>query len=148
MFYSYSQEDERLRKQLEKQLATLKQQHVIEEWHDQDIRAGEEWKTEIHTQLDRADIILLLVSPSFLASDYISSFELQKALEKHRNGEALIVPIILRASDWQNTPLVRLQALPMNGKPVMSQKNRDDVFLAIALEIRRAIEKFLSSQKH
>ena len=66
MFYSYAHEDERLRKKLETHLALLQQQGLITAWHDREISAGTEWANEINAHLETAQIILLLVSSSFL----------------------------------------------------------------------------------
>lgn len=69
LFYSYAHEDEVLREQLEKHLRMLRRQELISEWHDRQIVAGTEWKKEIDEHLNTASIILLLISPDFLASD-------------------------------------------------------------------------------
>ena len=70
LFYSYSHKDEALRERIEEQLVVLRRRGLIAAWHDREIIAGEDWKGKIDEHLDSADIILLLVSPSFLASDY------------------------------------------------------------------------------
>ena len=70
LFYAYSHKDEELRKELEDHLSLLRRQGVISGWHDRMIGAGEEWKGQLDKNLEEAQIILLLISPSFLASDY------------------------------------------------------------------------------
>jgi hypothetical protein len=80
IFYSYSHVDGPIRDQLEKHLASLKRLGVIETWHDRQIGPGEEWKTEIDQHLKSADIILLLVSPDFIASNYCYEIEANEAL--------------------------------------------------------------------
>jgi len=70
VFFSYSHADEALRDQLEKQLSILRRQGVIETWHDRRIGAGEEIDKAISENLVSADIILLLISPDFINSDY------------------------------------------------------------------------------
>src|SRR6266567_6317476 len=96
IFYSYAYEDERLRKKLETHLALLQQQGLITGWHDSEISAGTEWAHEINAHLEAAQIILLLVSSSFLASKYCYSSEMLRALERHEAGTARVIPIILR----------------------------------------------------
>jgi len=91
--------------------------------------------------LERADIILLLISADFIASDYCYSIEMMRALERHDAGEARVIPIILRPTYWQETPFSKLQVLPTEGKPVMKWRDRDDAFLDIAEGIRKAIEE-------
>ena len=70
VFFSYCHADEELRNQLEKQLAILKRQGVIETWHDRRVGAGEEFDSAISAELESSDMILLLVSADFLNSDY------------------------------------------------------------------------------
>src|SRR6516165_5669862 len=102
LFYSYSHEDEILRDQLEKHLRHLQRQGLISAWHDRQILAGETWEHEIDRHLEMASIILLLISPDFLGSDYCYENEMQRALERHERGEARVIPLILRPCDWQH----------------------------------------------
>src|ERR1700726_1357463 len=104
LFYSYAHRDERLRKRLETHLSVLRQQGVITEWHDRKIVAGTDWKQSIDAHLMTATVILLLVSPDFLASDYCYGVEMQRALARHGAGEASVIPVILRPVDWQGAP--------------------------------------------
>jgi hypothetical protein len=103
---------------LEVHLKLLKRQDIIQDWHDRDISAGTEWARQISTQLETADIILLLISPDFIASDYCWDIELKRAMERHEAGEARVIPIILRQTDWAGAPFGKLQALPKDAKPV------------------------------
>jgi hypothetical protein len=137
IFYSYSHKDEALRDQLEKHLAILQRQHVISGWHDRAIQAGVEWELQIHEHLESADIILLLVSADFLASDYCWGKEVTRAMERHESGTARVIPILLRAVDWAGAPFSRLQALPKDAKPVTSWSNHDEAFADIARGIRQ-----------
>jgi hypothetical protein len=100
IFFSYSHKDERLRNQLAEHLSTLKNQGVIDDWHDRKITAGTEWEGQIDEHLNTAKIILLLISSSFLASKYCYDIELKRAMERHNADEARVIPIILRSSDW------------------------------------------------
>ncbi len=81
---------------------------------DRRIPAGKEWDEAIDEHLESARIILLLVSADFVASDYIWSHELRRAMERHQAGEARVLPIILRAVDLQSAPFGKLQVLPKN----------------------------------
>ncbi len=83
IFYSYAHTDEKYRNQLEIHLSALRRQGIISEWSDRRLGAGQEWRNEIDTHLDSAEIILLLVSPDLIASDYCWDVEVKKALEKH-----------------------------------------------------------------
>ncbi len=142
LFYSYSHKDEEMRDTLEEHLSMLKRKRVISNWHDRGIGAGREWAGEINEHLKSADIILLLISSSFLASDYCYDVELGLAMERHESGEARVIPIILRpCDDWTSAPFGKLQALPKNALPVTKWPDRDEAFADIAKGIRKAAEE-------
>jgi hypothetical protein len=117
LFYSYAHEDETLRDQLNDPLALLQHQGYIQGWYDRDISAGGLWAEKIDKRLETAQIILLLVSSSFLASKYCYGVEMQKAMARHEDGQAIVIPIILRPCDWEDAPFGKLQALPKDAKP-------------------------------
>ena len=142
VFFSYAREDETLRDELEKHLKLLQRQGIITGWHNRKIGAGQEWKNEIDTHLNTAPIILLLVSPSFIASDYCWDVEVKRAMERHKANEACVIPIILKSvDDWQTAPFGNLQPLPKDGKPVTRRGNRDAVFADVAKGIREEVER-------
>jgi TIR domain len=142
VFFSYSHVDEALRDQLETQLAMLKRQGAIETWHDRRIGAGENLHDAIDSHINTADIILLLVSPEFLASDYCYEREMRRAMERHEAGEATVIPVILRPSDWHGAPFGSLMATPPDGRPVTQWPDRDQAFLEVVRAIRGAAERF------
>jgi len=142
VFFSYAHNDEKLRNELEKHLALLKRQGVIDTWHDRRIDAGENVHEEISEYLEKADMILLLVSADFLASDYCYDIEMQRALERHQRGDARIIPVILRPCEWQKAPFGSLLAAPTDGKPITKFENLDDAFLEVTHAIRKAADKF------
>src|SRR6266487_1235889 len=141
VFYAYAHEDELLRDQLEKHLSLLSRQGLISEWHDRQIEAGAEWAKQIDEHLESASIILLLISPDFLASDYCYNVEMQRALERSSLGEARVIPIILRPVDWHNAPFADLQCLPRDAKPVTQWANQDAAFRNISQELRRILKQ-------
>jgi hypothetical protein len=141
VFYSYAHLDEPLRTELDKHLSSLRREGVIAGWHDRRITAGTEWAGAIDAHLQCAQIILLLVSADFLASDYCNDVELQHAMARHEAGEARVIPIILRAVDWQRAPFGKLQALPQDGRPITSWPNQDEAFLDVARGIRTVAEE-------
>jgi parallel beta-helix repeat protein len=138
---SYSHIDEALRNELEKHLSILKRQKLISTWYDRKIGAGEEWKGQIDDHLDSAQIILLLISADFLASDYCYDIEMKRAMERHESGEARVIPIILRPVDWKGAPFGKLQALPTNAEPIVSKKwgCADEAFVDVARGLRAAV---------
>jgi hypothetical protein len=147
VFFSYSHKDEPYVDELRKHLSILKRSGVISTWHDRMIGAGSEWKGELDHHLETAEIILLLVSADFNSSDYCWDVEMTRAMERHDAGEALVIPVILRPiANFNNTPFGKLQALPIDLRPVSTWPNRDDAFVNIAEGIQRAISE-LSSKK-
>lgn len=141
VFFSYSHEDEALRDQLEKHLAMLKRQGIIESWHDRRMKAGSRLNWEIDRELNAADIILLLLSPDFLHSDYCYKIEKARALQRHDEGSARVVSIILRPCDWKHTDLAAYLVTPKDGRPITQWPDRDEAFLDVVTSIRRAIEE-------
>src|SRR5260370_4426379 len=141
IFYCYAREDRMLRDKLEIHLGTLKQLGKITSWYDRNISAGEEWEREIDDHLNKAHIILLLISPYFMHSDYSYGKEMKRAMERHAAQNARVIPIILRPVDWEDTPFSQLQVLPTNGRAVTSWRNQDEAFLDIVKGIRKAIKE-------
>ncbi|NEU71868.1 toll/interleukin-1 receptor domain-containing protein [Hassallia byssoidea VB512170] len=146
VFFSYSHKDEVLRDDLATHLSLMKRKGVIEAWHDREITAGAEWANAIDDNLNAADIILLLVSANFLASDYCYDIEMQRAMERHEAKEARVIPIILKPTDWSDAPFAKLQALPKNAKAVTTWQDKDEAFLNIAQGIRRVVEDMAKSK--
>lgn len=136
LFFSYSHRDEAVRDELEVHLAMLKRQGVIDAWHDRRILAGDEWDQVIGENLERADIILLLVSPYFLASNYCYDIEVKRALERHDAGEARVIPVIVDPCDWKAAPFAKLAAVPKDGKAITKHPNQHDAFLEVVQAIR------------
>lgn len=141
VFFSYSHVDEALRDELEKQLSMLKRQGLIETWHDRRIGAGEEIDETINEHVNSDDIILLLVSPDFLASNYCYDIEMKRAVDRHEQGEVIVIPVILRPCDWHPAPFGKLNATPPDGKPITKWADRDEAFLEVAKAVRRAAER-------
>ncbi|MCU0549088.1 MAG: GUN4 domain-containing protein [Leptolyngbya sp. Prado105] len=147
IFFSYSHKDEALRDKLAEHLSALKRSNVIQEWHDRQIPPGSEWKDEIDRNLRTADIILLLVSASFLSSDYCWSEELAISMARHEAKEACIIPIILRPCDWQETPFAKLQVLPKDAKAVTLWSNEDEALTNVAQSIRLTVNQVVEQKK-
>lgn len=145
LFFSYSHADEALRDQLETQLAMLKRQGVITTWHDRRIGAGQEIDQAIDAGMEAAGIILLLVSPDFIASNYCYEREMTSAMERHAAKNAIVIPVILRPCDWHHAPFGKLLATPTDGRPVTQWPDRDQAFLEVAKSIRAATERLTKS---
>jgi internalin A len=147
LFYSYSHKDESLRNELETHLKLLHRQGLIEAWHDRKIEAGDEWKQKIDEYLERAAIVLLLISSDFISSDYCYEKEMQSALERHERGEARVIPVVVRDVNWRIAPFAKLQALPKDGKAVTLWENRDSAWRNVSEGIERVVEEMRSKSR-
>ena len=147
VFFSYSHKDKSLRDKLATHLKIFERQGVISGWTDRKITAGSEWAGKIDEHLNSAQVILLLISADFLASDYCYDIEMKRAMERHDSGEARVIPVILRPCPWQSAPFGKLQALPMNACPVTDWSNRDKAFLDIAEGIKAAIKEMAADPR-
>jgi hypothetical protein len=142
IFCCYAHEDEALLNKLKTHLRPLQRQGLIDVWHDRDISAGTEWEREINEHLDTAQIILLLVSPDFMNSDYCYGKEMKRALERHERGDVHAIPVILRHVYWQGV-LGKLQALPKDALPVTDPEwyNLDRALYNVTEGIRKVVEE-------
>jgi internalin A len=140
VFFSYSHKDETLRDELETHLKLLQRLGILSTWHDRKILPGKEWDGEIDLNLDRARIILLLVSADFIASQYCWDKEVAHAMERHETGEATVIPIMLRPCEWNGAPFAKLQGLPTNMRPVTEFENRDAAWKDVATGLRTIAE--------
>jgi hypothetical protein len=131
VFFSYCHQDEDLRNELGRHLKLLERAGLIQGWHDRKIVPGEEWAAEIDNHLYTCDVILLLLSADFFASDYCSEIETPVALERHRASAACAIPVVLRPVMWRQSPLAALQALPKNATPVAAWTSRDEAFVNV-----------------
>lgn len=138
VFFSYSHADEKLRDQIEKQLSLLKRQGIIETWHDRRIGAGEHIHDAIDSHSSSDEIILLLVSPDFIDSDYCYEKEMLRAMQRHHAGQAIVIPVILRPCDWHGAPFGSLNAVPRDGKAITRMPDMDEAMLEVANAVRDA----------
>lgn len=141
VYISYAEKDEDLEEELVTHLTLLKRQRIISTWHSRQIGLGREKDKEFDSHIDTAQIILLLVSPRFMASNYCYEQEMMRAMQRHSDGRARVIPILLRHTEWKSAPFSNLQGLPRNGKPVVSWSDRDQAWSMIASEIRRLCDE-------
>lgn len=142
-FVIYAREDRDALLELKKQLIPLERRGQISIWHDGEIVPGEEWEKAIKLRLETADLILLLLSSDFFASDYIEKKELKEALLRHARGESTVAPVIVRHCLWQEHPEIeKLQVLPDNAHPIYAKKqwdSPDEAFANVAAGIARLL---------
>ncbi|MEA5564989.1 TIR domain-containing protein, partial [Anabaena sp. UHCC 0399] len=144
VFISYHQQDEELRQELEKHLASLRQENLIASWHDRKIIPGQEIKREIDQHLNQAGLILLLISSDFLDSEYHWTVEVTRALQQNAAKKACVIPVLLRHVDLGTGRLTELLPLPKNRKPIKNWADRDEAFFEVAKGIREAIAPLMA----
>ncbi len=138
LFVSYSRKD---RKFLERFLVALKAyEHLerLEEWHDRKLVPGDPWDTEIRRRMEHADVIVLLLTMDFLASDYIRKVEGPLALRLHETGAVRVVPVLVGACEAGRSPFAHLTFT--NSDPITGERDRDAAWVRVAAEIARAAE--------
>jgi hypothetical protein len=144
LFISYAREDEAYRKELGKHLSVLLRQQVITTWHDRQIVAGQEWSREIDAHLESASVIVLLVSPDFVHSQYCWDKEMARALHRHDSEDAVVIPVFIRPVDFEGAPFAPLHGLPKDAKPVSTWHNHDEAWVDIVQGIRKTVEQLRS----
>ena len=148
IFISYSHFDIKYRERLDRSLASLRRAYPAVIWNDGEIRAGMDFRQEIVKHLEQAQIILLLVSDNFLASEYCNEEELKPAMKRHHVGDAHVIPVILNQCLWRIAPFGKLQALPRQGKAITGWNPRSAGYANVAEGIEKVITYILNSAKH
>jgi internalin A len=140
LFYSYSGKDEEFKAELETHLSLLKREGKLSTWHMKKIVPGTDWDKAIDENLKSADIILLMISSDFLASDYIWDVEVRQAMQQHESGESHVIPVIVRDCSWTTAPFGKLQGVP-KGKAVKLWPDRDSAWREISDWIRKIADE-------
>lgn len=142
VFISYARKDGELLKNFLEHLKPLQRSGHISAWYDRDISSGSEWRKTLDFNLDAAELFLLIVSPSFIYSDFIYDVEMSRAMVRYERGEAIVLPVIFRPVEWSFTPFAKIQALPRDAKPVTSWDDPDEAYLDIIKGIRQVVDEF------
>lgn len=146
-FYCSASEDEQFQDALDNHLSSFKRQGLLKTWSEREIRAGELYEAAIDMHLKEAHIVFCLVSPDFVASDSCYKRVMPQALERHKHGDTQVIPILIRPTYWENTPLSDLQMLPSNTRAVTSWSNHDDAWQEVVKGIVPIIKKMSLSLK-
>jgi internalin A len=146
LFYCYADEDNYLGNELGRVLNPLLREGWIESWQGLQIPAGEKWQNRIdkniYENMEQVEIILLLLSDDFIASNFLQSVEMRRVLERHKKGEARVILILLRDVNWYNALFAKpLQVLPINGIPITRWPDRDSAWQNVAEGIKKAVKE-------
>ena len=140
VFLSYSHEDEKFLKELLRHLRPFLRSGAVTAWSDWQMASGAQWFREIEEALARASVVVLLVSPVFLASDFIHEHQLGPLLKEAESGRVRILWIPIRPSTFEEAPLAKYQAVSPPNQPLaqMGKADRDKAWVRICKEIKRA----------
>ncbi len=140
VFISYSHKDRPYLNELTAHLDILRRQKLISTWKDTDISPGTEWEPQIMNSLNKAQIILLLISANFMSSDFCYSTEMDQAIKRHDADLVRVIPIVITPVYWEGAPFAKLKILPTDAKPVTSWPTHNDAFADVVSEIAKAIK--------
>ena len=142
VFISYSHKDEIFKDSLVEHMAGLKRSGQINEWHDRKIIAGQDWSKEISEHLESSNLILFLISSSFMNSDYCMNIEAKTALQMHKDRRAQLIPIVVRSVEWSDSELSKLQGLPKDAAAISSWPDQDEAWVNVIKGMKAHIEVF------
>lgn len=138
-FYSYAHRDEEARDRLAVYLAPLRHNGRIVEWHDRKIEPGTDWNASISSRLDSANLVLMLLSPDFLASDYCFGVEVERCMTRLKKGNLKVVPILTRPCLWEDSPFSALQIIPKDARPISTCSSPEEAWKEVALSISKLV---------
>ena len=144
LFLSYSHKDAGLRDVFQENLALLEQDGLLEWWFDGKILPSAEWDKEIRNELEKADIVVCLVSLTFLTSKYCNGVEMKRALERREVGEAAVVSVLLEDCAWQGRPFTKYQMMRPGDRAVRKWRRQRDAFNEVEKTLRKVIEQMLA----
>lgn len=148
VFASYSHKDERYLDRLRTHLANLREEGLVRLWHDRAIRPGEEWEPAILGELEQADIIVLLISSDFNDSYFCRQVEMARAIKRHQEGSAVVIPVVVRTVEALPQEIAHIQAIPNDLKPITKFKPQDEGYVHIAQGIRKVLTEFASDRRN
>jgi hypothetical protein len=140
IFISYSHKDCDWLERLTEQLAVLHRRGLVDIWSDELIAVGDVWQEAIEKALTEAKMAVLLVSPSFLASEFIWTKEMPR-IEAHAAKGMEALPLIVRPCAWQLEGfLASLQARPREGR-ALSLGNESQIDLDLSAFVTELADK-------
>jgi internalin A len=144
LFLSYSHKDAGLRDVFQENLALLEQDGLLEWWFDGKILPSAEWDKEIRSELEKADIIVFLVSTTFLNSKYIRGVEMTRAVERRKASETELVSVILEDCVWKEREFTKYQLVQPGGKPVRGWNRHRNAFNDVEKALRKVVAQILA----
>ena len=150
VFISYSHKDKKWLEEFQVHLRPVEREGVFDYWDDTQIKSGQEWRKEIQKALDRTRVAVLLISPNFMASDFIAKYELPSILDAAEKEGLLVLSVILSRSRFERTPtLSKFQTVNNPSKPLRARTptERDEVWDDLTEMIERALDSHREQER-
>ena len=138
LFISYASKDQDFKDEFDTATAVMRHHQTIETWDMGGIVPNQQWNVEIQSQLDAADVVVMLLSPRFFQSRYIWDHEFKNTLARWQAGQVKIAAIVLSKCDWRDTPLKNIQ-LVNKGKEIDLAPNRDAIWYDVVQDLKRML---------
>ncbi|MEO6039802.1 MAG: toll/interleukin-1 receptor domain-containing protein [Saprospiraceae bacterium] len=140
LYISYNNEDKILKNEFTHHLSSLIRQNKVSVWDDRFVNPGDDWENKIFNYLYSSDIIVLLISHNYIASDFCFSKEMPIAIERSNNDGVFLIPVILNPCDWDSLPIGKIQTLPRNKRPISLWEEKSSAFKEIIDEIHLIVD--------
>jgi len=147
IFISYSHRDETYKDEFRKMIRPMEREGQWKIWDDRWLLPGDNWNREILRHLSEANVIILMVTSDFFNSDFIYDIEMSRAIQRHEAGDALVIGILVSDCLWEETPLHKIQMIPIDALPVDQHHQRNAVWKAIAKKIKETILVYENKQR-
>lgn len=149
IFISYNHNDEQYANEIKRHFTPWKSGKQVNIWTEKEILSGQVWEQEIIKNLQKSDVIIMLLSANFFASNFTKSEEFALVLEKHKKKEALAIGILVTPCKWEDTDLASFQLFPLGAKPIASHKaeKREEIYKQMIQKIMDLVETSLEAKK-
>jgi hypothetical protein len=144
VFISYSHKDRNYLLEMHEHFHALIRVGLIEMWWDGEIKPGDRWDKVIGQKMEESDIIILLISADYIASEFCYQKEMETALTLHESRQATVIPVIVRPCSWEITRFAVLQVLPNPAIPIANWSNRDEAWTNVVNGIHTIIREVVS----
>ena len=131
--------DKRWRDALISHIKPLSDRGIVRIWHSDMIHPGADVLVARKDYLARAHIVVLLLSADFMSSSFCSAGDLYMVLDRQQRGNARVIPVQVRACDLADTPLMGVQVLPRDGRPIEVWAHPDDAWSDVARSVRALV---------
>lgn len=143
-FISYSHNDMNYKLSLLTHFESINKLYNIDFWHDGLIDAGGHIDSEVMAELDTSDIIILLISSSYISSNFCYNIEMERAFQREKNGECIIVPVLLKKTSLnESMPFYNLKTFPTDRKPISSFRSRNDGYVDVTEGLTTLIRNYV-----